>query len=1047
MVALETSLWQRLERCTATIGLPNGGIATGTLIGPGLLVTCAHAIPQDLSGITLRLADEKVSDLELIGRKPAPYPDLAILRFSHLEHSWVFFQGDVHPGDRIFCFGYTDKMSAGDSVTGEVEGWSKTEAGELLKFKGGQVRPGLSGAPLLNYRTDAVCGIVRTSRDRSSDLGGRAIPADIVTGFVTEQMAKVGVVVDFSVKKDWNTAKRCWSVDLRSFSKKNPWQCLRGALELAEHFKGRKKELVELGDFWEGEQVRVLALVGIGGAGKTALVRRFLDSKNWLDQVDFPPPDIDSLFIWSFYDYPSTSDFLAEAYEFFRNNSSNGIFDSISERNLGAGNAYRLIESLRQSPGRNLLVLDGLEKMQSPGIPGESARGALEDPPLRHLMMSVVDGQCGSTKIIVTTRFPLTDLSARPNHNFWEQPLNELDRESAMALLRSVGVHGSTASIIREFGRHALTLDLLGRFLHTYFEGDAQRAVVLPALNSVKGETGIEKQSARLSRVLSAYQKYLSETELLTLQKVSLFRRPIESQFLADLFLGSAQEDLAGKLASLRLFEFEAELRILANLRLVIFEQGQNRTRTINCHPAVRDYFYGTIGETEKLHLAIRERIVSLVDAPKSVSHSEGGGMDLLEELIYHTVMLEKREEAFQIYRERLGYLKLGWEKGDHVRGVAVLRMIGEGPKGSERSSWSEEQALRFGIDYSLYLKNLGALDESIQVLSSLSRGSSSQCSSREKSLEEALVKQNLSAVLVLRGWLPIAENSARDALKVATAMKDARMIRDCRVRFATALAMQGNVLEAEKEFCAALRESALVDEKSARDVLAVRYAWLMYRIGKISEAEKILTMERERYRGFQFGIIVARLEVVLVEVLARQGKLAEGKFLLEGVLRWTVESYDEEMAVAAQLAGCHLAIAEGDMVKAKEMADEGLYRAEKFGYGTYWLDLTVLLSRVYLSMGDYHRAHLRAENALVNGAGNALPIMLGSVHEKVGYLWAEADARELCANALAKQQDLENAVAEMQKTVALRDQLKDPRSRDCRTILQKWKALHSSAA
>ncbi|MFC4013561.1 NACHT domain-containing protein [Nonomuraea purpurea] len=50
----------------------------------------------------------------------------------------------------------------------------------LLKLKEGQVRPGMSGAGVLNLRTGAVCGILVATRDRNSDLGGRAIPVRTV---------------------------------------------------------------------------------------------------------------------------------------------------------------------------------------------------------------------------------------------------------------------------------------------------------------------------------------------------------------------------------------------------------------------------------------------------------------------------------------------------------------------------------------------------------------------------------------------------------------------------------------------------------------------------------------------------------------------------------------------------------------------------------------------------------------------------------------------------------------------------------------------------
>ena len=35
---------------------------------------------------------------------------------------------------------------------------------------------GFSGAPLLNRRTGAVCGIIRRTRNEETDLGGYAIP-------------------------------------------------------------------------------------------------------------------------------------------------------------------------------------------------------------------------------------------------------------------------------------------------------------------------------------------------------------------------------------------------------------------------------------------------------------------------------------------------------------------------------------------------------------------------------------------------------------------------------------------------------------------------------------------------------------------------------------------------------------------------------------------------------------------------------------------------------------------------------------------------------
>ncbi|NEP63535.1 MAG: hypothetical protein F6K31_42670, partial [Symploca sp. SIO2G7] len=51
---------------------------------------------------------------------------------------------------------------------------------KVIKLKGGQVLSGLSGSTLLNQRTGKVCGVINRTRNKGSDLGGEAIPTDII---------------------------------------------------------------------------------------------------------------------------------------------------------------------------------------------------------------------------------------------------------------------------------------------------------------------------------------------------------------------------------------------------------------------------------------------------------------------------------------------------------------------------------------------------------------------------------------------------------------------------------------------------------------------------------------------------------------------------------------------------------------------------------------------------------------------------------------------------------------------------------------------------
>src|SRR4051794_25966260 len=85
------------------------------------------------------------------------------------------------------------------------------------------------------------------------------------------------------------------------------------SLPPAPEFVGRVAELGQLGAAWEGGSGGVVALVGLGGAGKTALAARFLEG------VLAPArrPRSGGVFVWSFYREPDAGLFLQEAHRYF----------------------------------------------------------------------------------------------------------------------------------------------------------------------------------------------------------------------------------------------------------------------------------------------------------------------------------------------------------------------------------------------------------------------------------------------------------------------------------------------------------------------------------------------------------------------------------------------------------------------------------------------------------------------------------------------------------------------------------------------------------
>ena len=296
-------------------------------------------------------------------------------------------------------------------------------------------------------------------------------------------------------------------------------------LPAAPDFLGRAGELQELQSFWENGGRGVLSLVGLGGAGKTALAARFLSA---LLRPDAARP-LGGLFVWSFYQEPDAGLFLRELFDYFTPATAG------AGPAKGAGLLHLLGEALQEG-GPHVLVLDGLERVQrQDGAGGDY--GKIDDPLLRNLLLRVAAG-LGQTTILVTSRFPLTDLTPWQGQGYHHLDVGELDLPAALALLRRRAVRGDDATLtelVHAYGAHALTLDHLGSLLGQFLDGDPSRAPEAPALAAKSSD----RQALRLGRLLTAYEKHLPPAELALLCRLCLLRRSVREEQLLELFLCS----------------------------------------------------------------------------------------------------------------------------------------------------------------------------------------------------------------------------------------------------------------------------------------------------------------------------------------------------------------------------------------------------------------------------------------------------------------------------------------------------------------------------
>jgi HEAT repeat protein len=176
---MEPSLYELLRQCTVRVSSHGmTGYGTGFFVAPGLVLTSAHVVQAVQVNKPAVQVSWQGSSYEVLTMQLAANADLALVQIDMTTHPCVFLDARALPGDGFYSYGYSDEYIGGDPATFTCEGWGG-ERQELLKFKVGQVRPGFSGAPLLNTRTGYVCGIIQRTRDRSTDLGGRAAASSV----------------------------------------------------------------------------------------------------------------------------------------------------------------------------------------------------------------------------------------------------------------------------------------------------------------------------------------------------------------------------------------------------------------------------------------------------------------------------------------------------------------------------------------------------------------------------------------------------------------------------------------------------------------------------------------------------------------------------------------------------------------------------------------------------------------------------------------------------------------------------------------------------
>ena len=345
---------------------------------------------------------------------------------------------------------------------------------------------------------------------------------------------------------------------------------------------GRDLELRLLDDAWspapDAARARIVAFTANGGVGKSTLVNHWLRD---LEHDHFRGAT--RVFGWSFYSQGAREEGMASADAFV-----DAALRFFGDPEPTAGSPWDKGERLARLVGaeRALLVLDGLEPLQSAH---SFDRGTLRDPSLYTLLRGLARDSAGLC--LVTTREPLPDLSGLAGVT--PVDLEQITPEAGRALLRTARVVGTDAeleALSERFGLHALTVSLLGVYLH-----ETDQAHGIGPARALEQRPGARP----IDRVLAGFEELLAGTaELEVLRLLGLFDRPADAGCLGALRTRPAIAGLTYRVVRLKDAAWHNVLTRLERLRLIHAQRkasGRSGIRkkqvAIDAHPLLREHF------------------------------------------------------------------------------------------------------------------------------------------------------------------------------------------------------------------------------------------------------------------------------------------------------------------------------------------------------------------------------------------------------------------------------------------------------------------------
>ena len=770
------------------------------------------------------------------------------------------------------------------------------------------------------------------------------------------------------------------------------------------NFVGRKEMLETITDWYTNPEVRIGALIGWGGVGKSALVRK------WYDELESNNITPDGIFWWGFYRNAYLEQFL------------NALLRYVSQGRIEPEtikSTWMKTDMIKEyiNQGAYLIILDGLEQMQKPASGDEFGKMIhRECTELLHYFADAPKGLC-----LITSRYPLKDLDDWHKRSYKNLSLIDLSTPDSLSMLRSRGIKGSDeemTEVINRYKGHALSLTSLAGYLNRYYAGDIKQA---PEVEFVLGD---RERFKDVNKLLRKYAEKMSDSELIFLYIFSLFRKEVTGNDFAGVFRHKIKGTEFNKvLVRMHEFDFRDLINGLVDWWLISYDKTK---KTYTSHPLIKGYFESDFDEKDKklCHKRIYQYFGEY--APEQPETLEE--MQPLFEQVYHGCAAGLYDEVFNdIYRGKIQrwdeyylVLKLGaWGTDlDLVLNFFPLGDTSRMPLVSERSS-----QLELISETGPALLCIGKPTPAESLIMRAIKMSIEDGDYKNASISYRTLAENQFRI----GEVIKAQESAKYAVKMATAKHMPRQQVRSISFLAYTLLLSGEIEKAEQLFKEAnnLQRKIEADANVLYSIEGVFYADFLTMSGRYDEAFKINTKNLE---------ICTNQKKLIAEVsrcLRSLGGLERIKENHDKANEHLNNALDiacrigiPDLEIEALIERGRVRLDTKDYDDAEVDSNAVLKLCERTGFELYEPEAEMVLSKAYLALNDIKQAKTLAHSAYEKAIG-------------MKYRWQEGDAAHLLGEIYLKMGDKESAGEWLEKAVACRKEILDPKVEESERTLE----------